>query len=394
MSGGSVSPARPERLRAARRLWVRVPLLLGGGVGLVLGAGTGLQRLGWGAFSGMADLAELHGPLMVCGFFGTVISIERAVALGRNWAYWGPFAAVLATVATVMAMPLALAQAGWIVAGGILSAASAVIAWRHRGLSTATLFLGAAAWAAGTTAWTAGAPMQHAALWWISFLVLTISAERLEFSRVVRRGSVSLIVFGAFVVLLLAAATAAAIGGALAWTLAGAALLCLVTWLLRHDIARRTIRLPGLPRYVASCLLSGYAWLAVAGLMMLLTSPEADRLAYDAILHAAFLGFALAMIFGHAPIILPAVAGVKVAFSALFYAPLVILNVSVAMRVGADLAGALDARRWSGMLTVLALAAFAGGIIAAARSARLHGAKPQVCPRAKTPGADDATLIA
>lgn len=394
MSGGSASPARPERSRTARRLWVRVPLLAGGAVALVLGVGTGLQRLGWDSFSGVADLAELHGPLMVCGFFGTVISIERAVALGRNWAYLGPLAAVLASIAAFTAMPLLLVQAGWIAAGVILSVASAIIAWRHRGLSTGTLFLGAAAWAVGTAAWTAGAPIQHVVLWWISFLVLTIAAERLEFSRVVRRGSVSLVVFGAFVVLLLAAATTATMDGALAWTFSGAALLGLVAWLLRHDIARRTIRLPGLPRYVASCLLSGYAWLAIASLLMLLSPLDADRLAYDAMLHAAFLGFALAMIFGHAPIILPAVTGVKVAFRGLLYGPLVILNMSVAVRVGADLASAPELRRWSGMLTVLALAAFAATIIASARGARPRPASPPVCARAKTARTDDASLVA
>lgn len=386
------SLTRPDRSRVARRLWVRVPLLIGAAVALVLGACTGLQRLGWDPFAGAADLAELHGPLMVCGFFGTVISIERAVALGRSWAYLGPLAAVLASIAAVAAMPLPLAQAGWIAAGVILSVASAFIAWRRLALSTGTLFLGAVAWAVGTAAWTAGTPMQHVVLWWISFLILTIAAERLEFSRVVRRGFVSLVLFGVSVALLLAAATTATFDGARAWTMAGAALLGLAAWLLRHDIAWRTIRLPGLPRYVASCLLGAYAWLAVAGLLMLLAPLDADRLAYDAMLHAAFLGFALTMIFGHAPIILPAVASVKVSFSGLPYAPLAILNASVVMRVGSDLAGMLDLRRWSGMLTVLALVAFAGTIVASVRRARPRRATAPVCSRA--PPGDEAGRVA
>ena len=37
----------------------------------------------------------LHGPLMVCGFLGAVIGLERAAALGRLWAYAAPLAAVI-----------------------------------------------------------------------------------------------------------------------------------------------------------------------------------------------------------------------------------------------------------------------------------------------------------
>ena len=49
----------------------------------------------------------------------------------------------------------------------------------------------------------------------------------------------------------------------------GAALLALALWLLRQDIARRTVKDTGLTRFIAVCLLSGYAWLALAGAIML-----------------------------------------------------------------------------------------------------------------------------
>lgn len=54
---------------------------------------VGLWRLGW-AFPLPASLAAqgaaFHGPLMVSAFFGTVIALERAVALATGWAYLGP----------------------------------------------------------------------------------------------------------------------------------------------------------------------------------------------------------------------------------------------------------------------------------------------------------------
>ena len=43
----------------------------------------------------------------------------------------------------------------------------------------------------------------------------------------------------------------------------GVSLLALVTWLLRYDVAMKTVRATGLPRFSAVCLLAGYAWLAV-----------------------------------------------------------------------------------------------------------------------------------
>ncbi|HVW89663.1 MAG TPA: hypothetical protein VHC01_09370, partial [Gaiellaceae bacterium] len=69
---------------------LRYPLLLLGLASLVCGLWAGLLRFGWGLPQGRANLIELHGPLMVFGFLGTVISLERAVALRRPWGYLAP----------------------------------------------------------------------------------------------------------------------------------------------------------------------------------------------------------------------------------------------------------------------------------------------------------------
>jgi len=80
---------------------------------------------------------------------------------------------------------------------------------------------------------------------------------------------------------------------------------------------------------------------------------------YDAMLHALFLGFVFAMIFGHAPIILPAVLGITVGFRRGFYAHLVLLHATLALRVAGDLLGWTPGRRWGGVLNVAALLLFA-----------------------------------
>ena len=58
---------------------------------------------------------------------------------------------------------------------------------------------------------------------------------------------------------------------------------------------------------------------------------------YYRLLHTVFLGFLFSMIFGHAPIILPAITGVAVPYRQAFYAHLALLHISLAIRLGGDL---------------------------------------------------------
>jgi hypothetical protein len=242
---------------------------------------------------------------------------------------------------------------------------STAIAFRHPALFTAALAVAATAWLVGNLLWLAGETVPDVVLWWVAFLVLTIAAERQEMSRLMPPVRASRTLFALPAGLLLAAAALGTAGSAAAGPLAGAALLGLTAWLLRHDVARRTVRGSGLPRFSAVCLLSGYVWLAAAGAIGLfgLASP----FAYDAFLHAVFVGFVFAMVLGHAPIILPAVARIPVPFRPAFYAPLGLLHLSLALRLAGDLGEGFWARQWSGMLTTGALALFVVLVGAAAR---------------------------
>src|SRR5574337_1304159 len=129
----------------------RFPLLALGLASLFCGVWAGLLRFGWGLPSGRANLLELHGPLMVFGFLGTVISLERAVALRRVWGYLAP-AGTVAGVALLFAGVLVLTLAGCVLVGLFL-----VILHAHATASTATLALGAALWAVGDALWLNGA---------------------------------------------------------------------------------------------------------------------------------------------------------------------------------------------------------------------------------------------
>jgi hypothetical protein len=184
----------------------------------------------------------------------------------------------------------------------------------------------------------------------------------------------------------------------LGWFIAGLGLLAMSAWLWVHDLARRTILQNGLPRFAAACLLSGYFWLATGGVLVILdvlilpllhgaaqswitTAPLAG-LSYDSILHAILLGFVFAMIFGHAPIIFPAVLSVRMKYYPRFFIHLILLEIGVALRIIADLAGWWNVRQWAGLVAVVAIVVF---LIQTVTSISLL--PPPVAPQPpKTPG--------
>lgn len=359
----------------------RLPLLLLAILALLGAIWAGLLRIGWGWPTWQVALAAAHGPLMVSAFLGTVISLERAVALEgvgsltleaaapdgatpgglalrRRAAYLVPALAALGGL-------LLLTGLSWTGAGWLLAAASlglvvlfALIVRRHPALYTGTMALGAVAWLGGNLLAVAGRPLFAVAPWWVAFLVLTIAGERLELSRVLRlsRGTLSLFAVGAG--LLVAGVVASLWNYDVGVRLAGLGLVGLAAWLLVFDIARRNLRRTGLTRYIAFCLFGGYFWLASGGALWLIYGGVPAGLVYDAILHSVFLGFVFAMIFGHAPLIFPAILRRPMTYSPAFYLPLIALHLSLALRLAGDLLANPTWRQWGGLLNGVTLLLF------------------------------------
>ncbi|WP_134774507.1 hypothetical protein [Ornithinimicrobium flavum] len=311
-------------------------LVLPGGLALLTGMDAGLTLAGVPAPVGSARLAELHGPLMVLGFLGTVIALERATALRAGWGFLAPgLCAAGALALVVLPEPLA---GRLLLAQGLLTLALVYAAlWRrNRDVTIAVEGLGAVLALAATLLLTR---VEVAAVLplLIGFVVLTIAAERVELARLAMpsgAGDRVAVLAGAVA---LAAATAVAVAGspvvgAVAWRALGLTLLLLTLWLVRHDVARRTINATGLPRFAAAALLAGYVWLALAGLLLLLVGRPGGSV-YDVVVHATFLGFAMSMILAHAPVILPAVLRVRLPYHRAMWVPLVLLHLTLAGRV-------------------------------------------------------------
>jgi hypothetical protein len=339
---------------------LRYPAMALSIIALLAAIWAGLIRLGWRWPVLQPSLPLAHGPLMVAGFLGTLIAVERAVALKQRWTYLGPLSTALGS-ALLLAGYQGLAGPLLIGLGSLhLLVVFVVIVRRHAALYTLTMAGGAACWLVGNLLWLQGWPIYKFVLWWAGFLVLTIAGERLELGRLVgmtRRRELGFL------------------GGALGFSaglaitlvaqdpgtrMSGLGLLGMTAWLLRYDIARRTVRKAGLPRYAAISLLSGYFWLGLAGLLSLVYGAVAAGPRYDAVLHSIFLGFVFSMIFAHAPIIFPAVLNLPVKFHPVFYVHLALLHLSLLMRIGGDFVGIYPARLWGGLLNGVALLIFIG----------------------------------
>ena len=359
----------------------RAPIVALGVVVLFAGLWGGLARLGVITPTVVTAADAEHGPLMALGFLGTLISLERAVALGRAWAYAAPIAAGVGTLVTLTAAPAALGPALVAFGGLVLLIAHVVLQRVQPSAHNVVMGLSAVSWSAAGIDWVAGADVAAFAPLLAGFLVLTIVGERLELTRAAHRSRrvqrLLLLAIAVFCVGLAVSLAAERLGV----RIAGAGLLAQALWLARYDIARRTVRIAGLTRYMAVALLAGYVWLACAGALWLLYAPLNDGPAYDAALHAVFLGFVISMVFAHAAVIVPAVLRVQLPYNRAFYLQLTLLHVSLATRlIGGDLLGNQALWQWGGIGNETALLLFLVATAFAVGGARRRSARAQPPP--------------
>jgi F0F1-type ATP synthase membrane subunit c/vacuolar-type H+-ATPase subunit K len=336
----------------------RIPMLMAGFISLMFGMYIGLTRLGWNFPLSSATQFALHGPLMVCGFLGTVISLERAVAIGERWAYSGPLASAAGAVLLIAGISPSIGTLLAVIASAILSVASIKIFFRQRELFTFTLLIAALCWLLGCVLWLCSFSLVQVLPWWMGFLIITIVGERLELSRFMRPSYGSKILFVFALLVFLAGAGFALLGAWPDFHLLSASLIAMTLWLMRNDIVRHTIKQQGLTRYIAAALICGYAWLLIAGIIGLSLPQLNPGSSYDAFTHAIFLGFVFSMIFGHAPIIFPAITKVKIPYHPSFYLPLFLLQASLLLRLSGDFFYMANLRKAGGILHAITIVLF------------------------------------
>lgn len=277
----------------------RFPILFLGMVSLIIGTLAGIGRLGTAVPQLALEQIAYHGLLMIPAFFGTVIGLERAVAIGQRWAYLAPLSTgigglLLLIGAVLPAMVL-------LVTGSLIFLLASIKVLRiqpafHNGI----LLGGALALLIGNLLLLQGSAVGGVLYWWIAFLVLTIAGERLELSRLVVRSKARRQGLALLSLVPLAGAAIQGFNNDVGLLLFALGLAGIGIWLLLFDIARRTVRLTGLTRFTAVCMLAGYGWLILSALLFLAMQFGLGEVTRDAPLHALFLGFVFSMVIGHA----------------------------------------------------------------------------------------------
>jgi hypothetical protein len=368
---------------AARRVGARrAPLLLAAGLCLLAGLDAALGLLGLPAPVTTDRLPQVHGMLMVLGFAGTLVALERAVALGRPWAYLAP--GCLGAGGLLLLGPVDLAVPRLLLVAGCAALVALYVRFWRRQPSAALLAQAAGAVSALGAAllWLGGTDVPRTLPWLVAFLVLTIAGERLELARVAVLAPSAERTFLGCVGAVTAGVVAALLWPASGTVLLGAALLALVAWLVVHDVARRLLRSTGLPRFTAACLLAGYAWLGLAGALWLLTGPVTAGPRYDAVVHAVFLGFVMSMIMAHAPVILPAVLRRPLPYHPALAVAAWLLHLSLALRVVVgDLRDVRGAWQLGGVLNIVAVLLF---VVSAAASSVTAARRASATASART----------
>jgi hypothetical protein len=305
---------------------------------------------------------------------GTLICLERAVALGRAAGYLAPGLLGLGGLLLVSPAPLVAGRVALVLGAAAMVGLYVPLWRRQRDESVLVQALGAALALGAAVLWLGGVGVPLLLPWLAGFLVLTIAGERLELARLAMGPSA-----GRDLVLLSSAVLVTVVASLLfppvGRPLLGLSVLALGGWLAFHDVARRTVRASGLTRFMAASMLAGYLWLGVAGTIWLLGLDSSEGAPYDAVVHAVFLGFTLSMVMAHAPVILPAVLRRPLPYHPALWAPLVLLHASLALRLWlGDALGAPAAWQAGGALNVLALLGFVA--VAAWAAARRRTSHP------------------
>lgn len=354
-----------------------IPLVVVALVALLTGLTAGLARIGWPLPGVEGELMLRHGALMVVGFVGTVISVERAVAVRTRVAVAAPALSAGAAIALIVGVPPPVAPLLAAAAAVAYTATILTLVIRASTLPLQLMLVGGGCLAVAAIVWLAAGGLPRVVPWWIAFLVLTIAAERLELLRFQRVGRTAL-AGGAVALVLILAGPAVALGApAVGSRMLGAGLVWAAAWLLVRDHARRGIWSDGMSRYVAIGLLWAYAWLGITGALLLVRGLTSAGWHYDAVVHAFFVGVVMSSILAHAPIIAPTITGLNIPFPRALYLPLVLLQGSLAGRLAGDLSMMGEVRRWSGLVQFVTILLLVVIIMRAVLAVRGRSAGPR-----------------
>ncbi len=326
--------------------YLRIPFMLAAVFNLIAGIWAGLIRLGWDL--PLTPIAVHHGAIMVGGFLTTLIALEKVIPLKRKPAFFVP---VISALSLIMVIP-GYFHAGlyFLLAGSVgLFIIHAYYLYLHpRDLSIILMMIGAGCLIVGNAMLVQKQFYPAAFPWWMGFLLFTITAERIELSKFLPVSSKMKYLLLGFMALFLLGVIIPFHG--IGKYLSAVAMICIAVWMLQHDVMRIGLKKAGLTRFSSVALLFANGWLIINGVLLIVMPDTAYS--YDTLVHSFFIGYALAMIFAHGPIILPGVLGItSKPYHPVLYGWLFLVQGSLLLRLIADSLISTEWRKISGILT-------------------------------------------
>ncbi len=326
-------------------------------LGLIIGIWTGLIRIGWDL--PFTQNAGDHGALMVGGFIGTLICLERTAGSTNRVFLLIPLLNVLSVIFFLFKLPH---FASWsLLAGSIgLTLAYLKLYLKFNEIYILIMLAGSFCYLIGNVLLVKTNFYPQAAMWWIAFLYFTILGERLELSRYLQIKNLHKIVLTVLLAIYV-------IGILIQFHrnggyIAAASFIGSATWLFKYDMARKSLQKKGQHFYSGIVLLTGYVWLIITGLFMAYGAYRG--LLYDASIHSFFIGFVFSMIFAHAPIILPGVLKLQInIFNRVLYFWFILLQMSLLMRIISPLFISTDLKLFGGLINGFAILGFLVSIL-------------------------------
>jgi hypothetical protein len=330
----------------------RIPFVVLAIISLILGLLAGLSRIGWNLPIGNA--VPHHGVIMVGGFLGTLITLEKIIPLKEGYLYLIPIASGSSVLMFLVGEPV-VAMAMLVLASIAMVAVTIVYLLRVRSIVYVVMLAGSLSWLLGNIVlWTSN--FYPAALsWWMCFALFIITSERLELMKFLPVSSTSKAI-------LLFALFCFGVGGALSFHgigryISSVSLAATAIWLLRFDVLKLLLEKQGQPRFMAISLLCGYFSLLLTAVFIVAMGEQ--LYSYDITVHLFFIGFVFSMIFAHGPVILPGVLGISSKpYGWQLYLWLIALHVSLIARLLGDALTLHELRKYSGILTALSIVGY------------------------------------
>lgn len=319
---------------------------------LLSGLWSGLNRIGWDIT--ILPITAHHGAIMVGGFLGTLIALEKIIPLKMKALYLIPVSNALSVVFFFANQPQISI---YILVASSLSLAGVFLFYfrTQRTIIYILMLVGAVCWLVGNVLLLTNFFYPLAFPWWTAFALFIITAERLELMKFLPVGKLSKNILVVLLASFLIGVTLSFHG--IGNLICGLSLIGIAIWLLRHDMIAINLKKKNLPKFVAVTLLCGYISLLLTGIFFFSLSDQ--WLTYDALIHSFFLGFVFSMIFAHGPMILPGIMGIAaIPFDKILYGWLVVLQVSWLARIFSDVLVEMEIRKFSGLLSAIAIVGY------------------------------------